>query len=147
MKQLFAFFLAVGVFASVAHADISDTLDNSTSSYVRPGPRPAPYPGNPGRPEPYPGPRPGPRPHPGPGYPPPPPPPPGPGYHYEYVSCSAYGYRYTECYLNPYGLQQIRFYRQDSYEACIWGQTVGAYNDRVWVDRGCAATFEVIRYY
>lgn len=136
--------------APLAHADINDTMDNSDISYIRPGPRP---PGG-GRPDPYPGPvrpdpRPNPRPNPGPGYPPhnPYPPPPPPQYYYEYVTCQSYGYRYNECFFNSYRLVQIRIYQQHSYEACIWGQTAGVNYDRIWVNRGCSATFEIVRSY
>ncbi|MBV2168673.1 MAG: DUF3011 domain-containing protein [Bdellovibrio sp.] len=143
MKNIFMAFLLVCGLAPLAHADINDNMDNAETSYIRPGPRPAPYPGNPnpGRPDPYPG-NPGPRPRPNPGYPPPPP----PAYRYEYLSCSSYNYRYNECYFSPYGVAEVRIYSQHSYEACIWGRTAGVYNDRIWVDRGCSATFEIIRY-
>lgn len=136
MKNLLLVLLFVcGLTPMLSHAD-----------YIRPGPRPAPYPGNPGRPDPYPGPAPRPeprppRPNPGPGYPPP------PNYYTEYVSCSSYGYRYTECYYNTYGLYSVRIYQQNSYDACIWNSTAGVYGDRLWVDRGCSATFEIIRRY
>lgn len=148
MKRILILLVAMCSFTPLAQADINEQSDSLESSYIRPGPRPAPYPGNPGgprRPDPYPGPGPRPRPRPNPGYPPPPPPP--PQYQYEYLSCHSYGYRYTECFFNPYRVQQIRIYNQHSYEPCIWGQTAGVYNDRIWVDRGCSATFEILRYY
>ncbi|KYG63445.1 hypothetical protein AZI85_05290 [Bdellovibrio bacteriovorus] len=140
MKHLFAALLLMCSSAPAAHADVMDSEYQAETSYIRPGPRP------PGRPAPYPDPvRPGPRPPHNPGYPPYPNPP--PSYRYEYVTCSSYGYRYQECYFNSYGVSQIRLYSQHSYDACIWGRTAGAYGDRVWVDRGCNATFEIIRYY
>lgn len=142
MKNLIVTMLIVCGLAPMALANINDNMDNADTSYVRPDPRP---PGG-GRPDPYPGPgpvRPDPRPEPrpNPGYPPP------PNYRLEYLSCNSYNYRYTECYFNPYRVAEIRIYNQYSYEPCIWGRTAGVYNDRIWVDRGCSATFEIVRYY
>jgi hypothetical protein len=95
-------------------------------------------PGRPGRPG-----RPG---HPGPGYPPPPPGyPPQHPYRYEYVTCYSQDFRYNECYFNPYNIEGLRLYRQLSRAACIWNQTVGVYNGRFWVDRGCVASLEIVR--
>ncbi|WII73497.1 DUF3011 domain-containing protein [Bdellovibrio sp. 22V] len=140
MKNLFIALLVVIGLAPLAQADINDSMNHSEIMDVRPRPRPEPYPGNPGRPDPYPGnPRPEPRPDPRP-YPP-------PHYRSEFITCGSYNYRYNECYINPYYLYQIRVYQVHSYEPCYWGQTTGAYNDRIWVDRGCRATFEIIRYY
>lgn len=140
MKNLVFALLIVCGLTPVAQANM--VTMNDDSSYVRPGPRP------PGRPDPYPGPgpvRPDPRPEPrpNPGYPPNPP----PAYSYEYLTCESYYYRYTECYFNPYRVSQIRIVRQYSYDPCIWGQTAGVYADRIWVNRGCRATFEILRYY
>lgn len=143
MKNMFLALLIVCGLAPLAQADINDNMGNADTSYVRPGPRP------PGRPDPYPGPgpvRPDPRPEPrpNPGYPPYPPP---PNYVYEHVTCTSYNYRYNECYFNDYRLVEIRIWAQHSYDACIWGRTAGVYGNRLWVDRGCSATFEIVRYY
>ncbi len=91
----------------------------------------------------------------GPGYPPRPPGHGGPSrppgyppqhpYRYEYITCYSQDYRYNECYFNPYYIEGLRLYRQVSRAACIWNQTVGIYNGRIWVDRGCSATIEIVR--
>lgn len=139
MKKLFMALLIVCGLAPLAHADINDNMDNADTSYIRPGRPPGPVRPDP-RPEPYPDPYP-PRPRPNPGYPPP------PNYVYEHVTCTSYDYRYNECYFNNYQVVEIRIWSQHSYDACIWGRTAGVYNNRIWVDRGCSATFEVVRYY
>ncbi|UXR64722.1 DUF3011 domain-containing protein [Bdellovibrio bacteriovorus] len=143
MKNLFfALLLTVG-FATVAQADVFESQQDPETSYIRPGPRPAPYPGNP-RPDPYPAPNPRPNPPPAP-YPNPYPP--GGNARYEYVNCESWNYNYQECYIGAYGVRSIRIYNVFSYDACLYNQTFGFYNDRIWVNRGCRATFEVLRVY
>jgi hypothetical protein len=51
-----------------------------------------------------------------------------------------------QCWINPNGVRDVRLYQQSSYEPCIYGRTYGWNYDRIWVDRGCRATFEIIRY-
>jgi hypothetical protein len=104
----------------------------------RPGPGHGPGHGGPGRPGPRPGP-PGPRP---PSYPPQYP----PSYRTEYVSCGAYGYQYNECYINAFRVNNIRIYRQDSRESCIYGRTYGFNQNRIWTSNGCRAVFAIERY-
>ncbi|MEN0059787.1 MAG: DUF3011 domain-containing protein [Bdellovibrio sp.] len=174
MKAFLIALIAVSGLTPVTHAGLNNKID-SESSYVRPGPRPGPGGPGPGRPNPGPAPRPNPgpapRPNPGPAPRPNPPPPPRPApprpapprpapprpvppprpqppvYQSEYVRCDSYNYNYNECYFNSYRVYDVRIYRQHSYETCVWGRNAGNYGDRVWVDRGCSATFEIIRYY
>ncbi|AHI05040.1 hypothetical protein BDW_02660 [Bdellovibrio bacteriovorus W] len=145
-----AFFIALAAFAMLASSNASAYFDNSNpeTAQVRPGPgRPGPYPGPGNPPRPNPGPRPTPRPtpvpapRPNPGYPPP------PNYRVQHVTCTSYNYRYNECYFSVYGVTNIRIVRQNSYDACVWGRSAGAYNNKVWVDRGCSATFEIVSHY
>lgn len=87
----------------------------------------------------YPPPRPRP---PGPGYPPPPPPyyPPAP--QYIQLECSSGDYRYRECYVGG-RIVSVTMRAQYSGAACIANQTWGAQYDRIWVNNGCRALFQV----
>lgn len=169
MSKFLLVFLAVAAMTQVTHAQEfsyeQDELSQNSEVEImsmnerRPGHgggwgpgRPGPgRPGH-GRPDPYPnpGPRPGPRPGP-PGPRPPsqpyPPYPPPPVYRTEYVQCGAWDYRYNECYVNPYRIQSVRLYQQNSYDACIYGRTWGFNYDRLWTSGGCRGTFIVERYY
>ncbi|CAE78727.1 conserved hypothetical protein [Bdellovibrio bacteriovorus HD100] len=141
MKNLFFAVLIVFGLAPWAQADVLESqYQDAETSYIRPGPRPAPYPGNP-RPDPYP--HPNPRPNPPAPYPNPYP---GPGPGVEYITCESWNYYYQECYFNPYRIHSVRLYNVISYDACLYNNTYGIYGDRVWVNRGCRAIFEVIRY-
>lgn len=166
MKKLFVAFLTLAsVFAITqsVHAGVLDAQSSYTedNGYITPGgprpypeprpnPRPDPYPGPgypPHRPEPRPQPRPPAPPYPGPGYP-------GPGYPpqppygggAEYLRCDSYNWNYNECYFSPYRVSRVTLVQQNSYDACIYNQTYGVYQDRVWVSRGCTGTFEIVRY-
>lgn len=129
MKNILIVLLALSI-SSAVHANILEDQQAPETSYIRPGPRPAPYPG------PRPHPRPNPQPY-----------PPGGGARYEYVTCQSWDYRYQECYIGAYGVHTIRIFQVDSHEPCLYNQTFGIYNDRVWVNRGCRATFEIVRTY
>jgi hypothetical protein len=65
--------------------------------------------------------------------------------HTQTITCSSNNYRYNECYVGGYirnaGLQN-RISRSD----CQYGYSWGFYNDRIWVDHGCRATFWVEAY-
>lgn len=112
----------------------------------QPGPQPGPQPPQPG-PHPGPGPQPGPHPGPGPGPHPGPMPPPHqpPVNRDEYIRCNSSHYSYHECGFNPYGVRSIRLVQVHSTSACIAGQSYGFYSDRIWVNRGCQATFLIDR--
>lgn len=150
MKTLLVTLLASLSFAQLAHADLSDAqmdaqlaLENPELLYITPG-RPAPYPGDHGRgpgrgdydrPGRGPG-RPG---HPGrPGYPP------GRGARTQYIRCESQSYRYAECYVGSNRIYAVRVAKQMSSSACSEGRSYGYFGDRIWVDDGCRATFEVI---
>lgn len=115
----------------------------------RPGPgHGGPGHGGPGYP-PGPGPRPGPPGPPGPrppSYPPQYPPQYPPSYRVDYVACGAYGYQYNECYINSFRVSNIRLYRQDSREPCIYGRTFGFDQNRIWTSNACRAVFAIERY-
>lgn len=158
MRKIILVALAVCGFMQPAYAEIEEAQYDeelqfqSELSYVRPGPRPGrpgPYPGPPRRPEP---PRPSPRPRPPaphPGYPQPHPgyPPPPPDYgRIEYYRCDSYGpNNYYQCYIG-YGNRSVRLIQQHSWESCVYGRSYGIMSDRIWVNHGCKATFEIVRY-
>lgn len=122
MKNLFAVMLLMFGFGSTVQADTFESqYQNSETSYIRPGPRPAPYPGNP---RPYPG--------------------PGPGV--EYITCESWNYYFQECFFNPYRVHSVQLYNVISYDPCLFNNTYGVNGDRIWVNRGCRAVFEIIRY-
>jgi len=58
-------------------------------------------------------------------------------------TCASKDERYRECQLPIDGRARLVKRRSDS--PCIEGSTWGQKGDRVWVDRGCRATFEVVR--
>lgn len=158
MKTLLVTLLASLSFAQLAHADLSDVqmdaqlaLENSELLYITPG-RPAPYPDDrgrggrdwdhgrgrgPGRGD-YDRPGRGPG-HPGrPGYPP------GRGARTQYIRCESQSYRYAECFVGSSRIYAVRVAKQMSSSACTEGRSYGYFGDRIWVDDGCRATFEVI---
>ncbi|MDG0817975.1 DUF3011 domain-containing protein [Bdellovibrio svalbardensis] len=148
MKKIFVMLMAMFALTQVAHATVVDIEDNG---YIvpggprpypepRPNPRPDPYPG-PGYPHPRPEPRP-PQPYPGPGYPPQPP----YGDSVDYLRCDSYNWNYQECYFSPYRVSRVTLIEQNSYDSCIYNQTYGVYQDRIWVTRGCSGTFAIYRY-
>ena len=59
-------------------------------------------------------------------------------------SCSSVESRYRECQLPVNG--RARLIKQKSDSPCIEGRTWGQRGDRVWVDEGCRAKFEVTRH-
>lgn len=167
MKKFLVAIVAMLALVQVAHAEVFADMQNDDNAWVVPGrPGPGPGPVRPGpRPDPYPGHGPGHggpghggpvRPEPRPPYPPQPPYPyppappyPGPNYppgSVDYVRCESYNYNYQECYFSPYRVNRVTLVQVNSYEPCIYNQTYGVYNDRVWVARGCRATFEIYRY-
>lgn len=85
---------------------------------------------------------------PGPGRPGPGPRPPHypPSYRTEYFKCGNYGFQFNECYINSFRMQNIRLYRQDSREACIYGRTYGFNQNRIWTSNACRAVFEITYY-
>jgi hypothetical protein len=58
-------------------------------------------------------------------------------------SCASTDKRYRECQLPIRG--QARLVKRHSDSPCIENQSWGQRGDRVWVDRGCRAKFEVVR--
>lgn len=58
----------------------------------------------------------------------------------DYVHCGSQGYRYNECYVGGY-LRNAGVSQQHSHSRCEYGYSWGIYNDRIWVDHGCEATF------
>jgi hypothetical protein len=58
-------------------------------------------------------------------------------------SCASVDNRYRECQLPIDG--RVRLVRRISESSCVEGQSWGRRGDRVWVDRGCRARFEVTR--
>ena len=58
-------------------------------------------------------------------------------------SCASTDKRYRECQLPIKG--RARLVKRHSDSPCIENQTWGQRGDRVWVDRGCRAKFEVVR--
>lgn len=65
---------------------------------------------------------------------------------YEYITCESHDHRLRECYFNPNWVRRVTLERQHSRAACIPGRTYGIQRDRVWVDQGCRATFQIDRY-
>lgn len=61
---------------------------------------------------------------------------------YEF-SCASPDHRYRECQLPVDG--RARLTKQKSDAPCIEGRSWGQRGDRVWVDNGCRAKFEVVR--
>ena len=57
-------------------------------------------------------------------------------------NCSSTESKYRECQLPVDG--RARLVKQKSDSPCIEGQTWGQRGDRLWVDRGCRAKFEVV---
>lgn len=151
MMKLFVALIATVAMTQFAHANVFDVRDSSSNynddnGYITPGgPRPSPEPGP--RPQPYPAP-----PGPGGGYPPPHQGP-GPGYppqppygRVDYMNCTSYNWNYQECYFSPYRVSGVALINQTSYDPCIYNQTYGIYQDRVWVSRGCSGTFQINHY-
>jgi hypothetical protein len=58
-------------------------------------------------------------------------------------NCASKDERYRECQLPIDG--RARLVKRKSDAPCIEGSSWGQKGDRVWVDRGCRATFEVVR--
>jgi hypothetical protein len=58
-------------------------------------------------------------------------------------SCASMQKKYEECQLPIDG--RVRLVKRRSDAPCVEGQTWGQRGDRVWVDRGCRARFEVQR--
>jgi hypothetical protein len=58
-------------------------------------------------------------------------------------TCASKDERYRECQLPIDG--RARLVKRKSDAPCIEGSTWGQKGDRVWVNRGCRATFEVVR--
>jgi hypothetical protein len=58
-------------------------------------------------------------------------------------NCASKDERYRECQLPVDG--RARLVKRKSDSPCIEGSSWGQKGDRVWVDRGCRATFEVVR--
>lgn len=58
-------------------------------------------------------------------------------------NCASRDERYRECQLPIDG--RARLVKRKSDSPCIEGSSWGQKGDRVWVDRGCRATFEVVR--
>jgi hypothetical protein len=65
---------------------------------------------------------------------------------YEYLTCESRDQRQRVCYFNPNWVRRVVFDTQHSRAACIPGRTYGIQRDRVWVDHGCRATFQIDRY-
>jgi len=58
-------------------------------------------------------------------------------------NCASKDHRYRECQLPIDG--RARLVKRKSDAPCIEGSSWGQKGDRVWVDRNCRATFEVVR--
>ena len=58
-------------------------------------------------------------------------------------TCASPDNRYRECQLPVDG--RARLVKQKSDSPCVEGRSWGQRGDRVWVDRGCRARFEVVR--
>ena len=61
---------------------------------------------------------------------------------YEFT-CASPDSKYRECQLPVDG--RARLVKQKSDSPCVEGRSWGQRGDRVWVDRGCRAVFEVVR--
>ena len=61
----------------------------------------------------------------------------------ERIECGSEDYRYRHCEIDHRG--QVRLIRQLSDSPCVEGKSWGYDRRGVWVDRGCAARFEVVR--
>ena len=59
-------------------------------------------------------------------------------------NCASIDNRYRECQLPVNG--RARLVKRQSHAACVEGRSWGQRGDRVWVDQGCRAVFEVQRY-
>lgn len=63
------------------------------------------------------------------------------------ITCSSEGYRYNSCSIMV-GRGSVRLVEQLSYPTsqggmCVYGQTWGYDQTRIWVDHGCRAVFQV----
>jgi hypothetical protein len=67
----------------------------------------------------------------------------GPGPGTVQFNCASPDYKYRECQLPVDGRAQLAKRKSDA--ACVEGRDWGQRGDRVWVDNGCRASFEVVR--
>lgn len=144
MIYVLSFLMAFAAAPAALAEQVQHTNDAEAFRPGRPGPgpgRPGPgrpgHPGNPGRP-------PGRPPGPPPGHRPPPPPPHRPPAPPSFVriQCGSEDYRTQECYVGRQ-IRSARIERQFSRQACVYGQTWGLWQDRIWVSQGCRAQFLV----
>jgi hypothetical protein len=64
------------------------------------------------------------------------------------VDCSSSGYAYAECFVGGYGqIIDVQLVRQNSRSACRPGYSYGFDSQKIWVDKGCRATFRVLKGY
>lgn len=68
---------------------------------------------------------------------------PATGFTQEIVRCNSDDMRRHYCEVGPN--REIRFARQVSESRCVQGSTFGIERNRIWVDRGCRADFQVYR--
>jgi hypothetical protein len=61
----------------------------------------------------------------------------------EQIRCASNDGRYHVCDSSLTNIRRIRLIRQETSRPCDEGQSYGAYQDAVWVDRGCVGVFEV----
>ena len=59
------------------------------------------------------------------------------------VNCSSSDMGYHTCQIGPNS--GVRIVRQLSDTPCVQGETFGVHRDRIWVDRGCRADFQVFQ--
>lgn len=61
----------------------------------------------------------------------------------ERIRCESNDGRYRVCESRIRDIRSIRLIRQESDRPCDEGRSFGAYEDAIWVDRGCRGVFEV----
>ena len=66
---------------------------------------------------------------------------------YEDIHCRSSGHHYAECYTHLQSIYDMQVLQQQSNASCNPNQSYGWNANRVWVDRGCEATFRVYGYY
>lgn len=77
-----------------------------------------------------------------------PPPRPGPGPSEQIIQCESINGGYGECFVGGYGdIIDVQMVRQYSQHDCRPGYSYGFNYERVWVDRGCRASFRVLKGY
>lgn len=61
---------------------------------------------------------------------------------FHYLSCSSDQLNYKECFAGG-NISNVTLYTVNSRIACLFRKNWGYYGDRIWVDQGCKAIFQL----